>query len=148
MRWTRRTATASPIADQMHGNFSPNGRFVAYTSNESGRFEVYVQTFPLTERKWQVSTAGGTEPRWRKDGREIYYLAPDRKLMAVPVSAGPAFAVPRVLFQTQVPAQSSAFRTHYVPADNGQRFLINTQSGDGNGNPITVTLNWTAGLKK
>ena len=68
--------------------------------------------------------------------------------MAVSVSAGPAFAVPQVLFQTQVPAGSSVFRTHYVPTGNGQRFLLNTRAGEGNGTAITVTLNWTAGLKK
>ena len=79
----------APPSDQIHGNFSPDGRFVAYTSNESGRFQVYVQTFPLSDRKWQVSTDGGYEPRWRGDGREIYYLSEDRKLMAVSVSAGP-----------------------------------------------------------
>ena len=77
---------ASP-ADEMHGNFSPDGRLVAYTSNESesGKFQVYVQTIPLSDKKWQVSTSGGYEPRWRADGREIYYLSEDRKLMAVEV---------------------------------------------------------------
>jgi Tol biopolymer transport system component len=134
--------------DQMHGNFSPDGRFVAYASNESGRFEVYVQTFPPTERKWQVSTTGGTEPRWRSDGEEIYYLSPEEKLIAVTVKAGPSFAVPRTLFQTQVAAQSSVFRTHYVAANRGQRFLVNPQTGEGSGTAITVLLNWTAGLKR
>jgi Tol biopolymer transport system component len=61
-------------ADEMHGNFSPDGRLIAYTSNESGRFQVNVQTLPLSDKKSQVSTNGGYEPRWRADGREIYYL--------------------------------------------------------------------------
>jgi hypothetical protein len=69
-------------ADEMQGNFSPDGHFVAYASNESGKFEVYVETFPRSDRKWYVSTGGGYEPRWRVDGREIYYLSEDRKLMA------------------------------------------------------------------
>jgi Tol biopolymer transport system component/predicted Ser/Thr protein kinase len=138
---------ASP-AEEMHGNFSPDGRFVAYTSNESGRFEVYVQTFPLSDRKWQVSTNGGYEPRWRADGREIYYLSEDRKLMAVSVGPGPSFAVPQPLFQTRVPAGVTANRTHYVPSRDGQRFLVNTQTSDPSPTPITVVLNWTAGLKK
>jgi len=137
-----------PPSDQIHGNFSPDGRFVAYTSNESGRFQVYVQTFPLSDRKWQVSTDGGYEPRWRGDGREIYYLSEDRKLMAVSVGAGPSFAVPKLLFQTRVPEGITSRRTHYVPSRDGQRFLINTQTGDALPNPITVVLNWQAELKK
>jgi serine/threonine protein kinase len=137
-----------PPSDQIHGNFSPDGRFVAYTSNESGRFQVYVQTFPLSDRKWQVSTGGGYEPRWRADGREIYYLSEDRKLMAVAVGAGPSFAVPKVLFQTRVPEGVTSRRTHYVASRDGQRFLINTQSGDALPNPITVVLNWQAELQK
>jgi serine/threonine protein kinase len=137
-----------PPSDQIHGNFSPDGRFVAYTSNESGRFQVYVQTFPLSDRKWPVSTDGGYEPRWRGDGREIYYLSEDRKLMAVAVGAGPSFAVPKMLFQTGVPEGVTSRRTHYVPSRDGQRFLINTQTGDSMPNPITVVLNWQAELKK
>jgi serine/threonine protein kinase len=137
-----------PPSDQIHANFSPDGRFVAYTSNESGPHQVYVQTFPLSDRKWQVSTDGGYEPRWRGDGREIYYLSEDRKLMAVAVGAGPAFGVPKVLFQTRVPEGVTSRRTHYVPSRDGQRFLINTQTGDAMPNPITVVLNWQAELKK
>jgi Tol biopolymer transport system component len=137
-----------PPSDQIHGNFSPDGRFVAYTSNESGRYQVYVQTFPLSDRKWQVSTDGGYEPRWRADGHEIYYLSEDRKLMAVAVGAGPSFALPKMLFQTRVPEGVTSRRTHYVPSRDGQRFLINTQTGDALPNPITVVLNWQAELKK
>jgi len=135
-------------AEEMHGNFSPDDHFVAYTSSESGRFEVYVQTFPLSDRKWQVSTDGGYEPRWRADGHEIYYLSEDRKLMTVSVGAGPSFEVPKLLFQTRVPAGVTANRTHYVPSRDGRRFLVNTQTGDPSPTPVTVVLNWTAGLKK
>lgn len=134
--------------DQMHGNFSPDGHLVAYSSNESGKFEVHVQTFPLSDRRWQVSTGGGYEPRWRADGREIYYLSEDRKLMAVSVGTGPSFGVPKALFQTRVSEGVSSFRTHYVPSRDGRRFLVNTQASDPPANPITVVLNWTAGLKK
>ena len=91
-------------ADEMHGNFSPDGRLVAYTSNENGKFQVNVQTLPLSDKTWHVSTtADGYEPRWRADGREIYYLSEDRKLMAVSVGEGPSFGVPTALFQTRVP---------------------------------------------
>jgi Tol biopolymer transport system component/predicted Ser/Thr protein kinase len=136
--------------DEMHGNFSPGGRFVAYSSNESGNFEVYVQTFPRSDRKWKISTNGGYEPRWRGDGRELYYLSENRQLMAVPVSTAPVFeaGAPKALFQTRVREGVNPLRTNYVPARDGQRFLVNTQSGDTGPAAITVVLNWTAALKK
>jgi serine/threonine protein kinase len=138
---------ASP-AEQMHGNFSPDGHLVAYTSNESGKFEVYVETFPRSDRRWPVSTKGGYEPRWRADGSEIYYLSEDRKLMAVSVGPGPSFGVPKVLFQTRVAAGVTANRVHYVPTRDGRRFLVNTQTSDAPPNPITVVVNWTVGFNK
>ncbi len=134
-------------ADDMHGNFSPDGRLVAYTSNESGRFEVYLETFPRSDRKWSVSTNGGYEPRWRADGREIYYLSEDRKLTAVSVGAGPSFGIPKTLFQTRASSGVTANRTHYVPSRDGQRFLIN-MAADAVASPITIVLNWSAALKK
>jgi len=134
-------------AEELHGNFSPDGRLVAYTSNESGKFQIYVETVPRSDRKWVVSTTGGYEPRWRSDGREIYYLSEDRKLMAVAVGAGPSFGVPAALFQTHVPIGVTANRTHYVPSRDGQRFLVQTAT-DRTGSQITVVVNWTAMLKK
>jgi Tol biopolymer transport system component len=137
---------ASP-GDDMHGNFSPDGHLVSYTSNESGRFEVYVETIPRSDRKWPVSTNGGYEPRWRADGGEIYYLSEDRQLMAVPVGAGPSFGIPKALFQTRVAAGVIGNRTHYVPSRDGKRFLVN-MALDAPISPITVVVNWTATLKK
>jgi hypothetical protein len=130
-----------------HANFSPDGRHVAYTSNESGTYQVYVQTLPLSDRTWLVSTGGGYEPRWRGDGREIYYLSEDRKLMAVPVGAGPTFGVPKPLFQTRVHSDVDSFRTHYDASWDGQRFLVHTRI-EAAPNPIIVVLNWTTALKK
>src|SRR5206468_8231545 len=127
----------SSPANQIHANFSPDGRLIAYSSNETGRYEVYVQTFPKSDRQWTVSTNGGYEPRWRGDGREIYYLSEDRKLMAVPVGAGPSFDLPKPLFQTRAHAGVEVLRTHYVPARDGRRFLIHSQSGDSAPTPIT-----------
>jgi serine/threonine protein kinase/Tol biopolymer transport system component len=101
----------SAPGDQMHGNFSPDGGLVAYTSSESGRFEVHVQTFPLSDRQWPVSTTGGYEPRWRADGREMYYLSLDQKLMAVGVGPGPSFGAPTELFQARVAGGVSLNRT-------------------------------------
>ena len=135
-------------ADEMHGNFSPDGRLVAYTSNDTGKYQVNVQTLPLSDRKWQVSTSGGYEPRWRADGHEIYYLSEDRKLMAVEVGTGPSFGIPKALFQTQVQPGVTRNHTHYVPSRDGQRFLVNTLSADASPTPITIVMNWAARLKK
>jgi Tol biopolymer transport system component len=135
-------------ADMMHGNFSPDGGLITYSSNETGVWEVYAQTFPLSDRKWQISTDGGYQARWRADGREVYYLTRSRKLMSVTVNAGPSFGVPKPLFQTQVPSGINSLNMHYVPSRDGRRFLVNTQIGEPTPNPITVVLNWTAALKK
>jgi Tol biopolymer transport system component len=131
-----------------HGHFSPDGRFFAYVSNESGRGEVYVQTFPLAGGKWQISTSGGDQPHWRRDGKELYYIAPDKKLMAVSVKLGDTLesgaAIP--LFQTQVSHFASTNR-YDVTAD-GQRFLVNSPVETTKEAPFTVILNWTSTLKK
>jgi hypothetical protein len=132
-------------ADEMHGNFSPDGRLIAYTAGDSGRFEVYVETVPRSDQRWTVSTNGGYEPWWRADGREIYYLSEDRMLTAVSVGAGPSFGIPKPLFQTQVPAGVTGMRTHYVPSRDGQRFLVNMAT-DAVASPITVVLNWQSAL--
>ena len=97
-------------ADDEQGveNRDLDGKFVAYSSNESGRFEVHVQTFPLTDQEWAVSTTGGYEPRWRADGREMYYLSLDQKLMAVAVGPGPSFGEPTALFPVRVAARPQA----------------------------------------
>jgi Tol biopolymer transport system component len=132
----------------MHANFSPDGSFIAYTSNESGRFEVYVQSLRSPARKWPISVNGGYEPRWRADGRELYYLADDQKLMAVPVSAGAVpVGVPRPLFQTEVHTGVSSLRTRYVPNRDGTRFLIHRRSQDAAPATITVVLNGMMALK-
>ncbi len=137
-------------SDQVHANFSPDGRFIAYSSNESGgRYDVYVETLPTSDRKSPISTNGGYEPRWRADGREIYYLSEDRQLMAVQVSSdAKPIGPPRRLFQTEVHAGVAMLRTHYVPSRDGTRFLVNTRSRDLVPVPITVVLNWTAGFEE
>ncbi len=129
------------------GCFSPDGRWLAYVSDESGRYQVYVQPFPGPGGKWQISTAGGSQPVWRRDGKELFFIAPDYKLMAVEVvTGGTAFAAgtPRALFQTR--AATLVVRAYDVSPD-GQRFLINSLIGDPTSSPITLVLNWTAGLR-
>jgi Tol biopolymer transport system component len=127
-------------------SFSPDGRFIVYQSNESGRYEVYVQTFPNPTGKWQVSTAGGIDPRWASSGKEIFYRAPDQKLMAVDVQTGENFqaGIPRALFPARVP--SGAFRNRYVVTPDGQRFLFVATLGREAMTPTTVVLNWFAEL--
>ena len=109
--------------------FSPDGHLVAYSSTESGEADVYVTTFPRTSLKWVVSTRGGSQARWRRDGKELYYLGLDRNLMAVPVirlGSDPEFGVAEPLFQVRLPyGQYHA----YDAAADGQRFLINTVVG-------------------
>ena len=141
-----------PIArtpfNEIWPSFSPDGRFVVYQSNESGRAEIYVQTFPNASGKWQVSTAGGVDPSWRSDGKEIFYRAPDQKLMEVDVQAGETFqaGIPRSLFLARIPPGAS--RNRYVASADGQRFLFVAPLGRESMTPTTVVLNWFAELAK
>jgi serine/threonine protein kinase/WD40 repeat protein len=124
---------------------SPNGGWVAYGSNESSRGDVYVQSFPPGGGKWQVSTAGGTEPQWRRDGKELFYRAAD-KLMAVDVKTdAPVFeaGIPKPLFAVRV--EKVGRRSHFVVAASGQRFLVAVEAAP---SPLTLVTNWTAGLKR
>jgi Tol biopolymer transport system component len=132
---------------------SPDGRWLVYTSNESGRPEVYVTTFPDGSGKWQVSTAGGNFPRWRRDGREIFYLSPDDVLMAGEVHTdGGVFQVGVVqrLFQARPRFTGVTQQSGYgydVSAD-GQRFLVNTLLDETSTDPLTLLINWPALLRR
>jgi len=137
-------------ASVKNAQFSPDGKWVAYDSNESGRWEVFVTSFPDAKGKWQISTGGGRQPRWRGDGKELFYLAPDAKVMAVPVTSGVNFqaGAPVALFQAN-PREllaTSEIAVYDVSKD-GQRFLINTQVNTDAGRPMSVVLNWDAGFK-
>jgi eukaryotic-like serine/threonine-protein kinase len=128
--------------------FSPDGRYVAYQSDESGRNEIYVQSFPGPGRKWQASTAGGNDPSWRSDGKEIFYRALDQKLMGVEVTTSDAFqaGVPKPLFLMRLQAGNA--RNKYVAAPDGQRFLLVAPLGREAMTPTTVVLNWFAELTR
>jgi len=132
------------------GRFSPDGHFVAYMSDQSGTNEIYVQTFPPSSAQWQVSSGGGAGPVWRRDGKELFYLSPGRKLMAVDVKLGSntfEAGVPRMLFQTRGPGFPGP-RNAYDVSPDGQRFLIISTPADAPPTPVTVVTNWSADLKR
>src|SRR5216684_170691 len=139
-KWTVRNA-----------QFSPDGRWVAYASNETGNMEIYVSSFPNGNGKWQVSNAGGQEPRWRQDGKELFYLSAEGKVMAVAVKPGASFEAgsPVALFQThrRQPVSAQDFFSYDVSSD-GHRFLILTKVNDSNPAPPSVLLNWASEMEK
>jgi dipeptidyl aminopeptidase/acylaminoacyl peptidase len=128
---------------ELQGRFSPDGRFVAYVSNETGRDEVWVQQFPVAGGKRQVSTSGGLQPRWRADGKELFFLDPGRNLMSVTVAAKPEFglSVPQRLFDTHA-VRIGLARFGYDVSPNGRRFLVNVAAPDPSSGDINVLLNW------
>jgi serine/threonine protein kinase len=131
---------------ESHSQFSPDGKWIAYSSDESGRAEIFVQPFPATGGKWQVSMGGGDQVQWRQDGKELYYISADRKLMAVPINTAGTFepgqAAP--LFQTAVPVTNlTDDRNHFVSTEIGQKFLINTVVDGALAAPLTVVVNWS-----
>jgi serine/threonine protein kinase len=126
--------------------FSPDGRWVAYQSDESGRPEIYVTTFPDPGRKWQVSAEGGSQPRWRGDGRELYFLTPAAKLMVAEVDpTGAGFQIGEISELFDTPRMPTNVFDYDVTAD-GDRFLMNTV-GDSAFEPITLVVNWTSELE-
>jgi len=145
---------------ETQARFSPDGRWIAYRSNESGSAQIYVRPFVLpgssgtaaNESKWMISNGGGYQPRWRRDGKEILYLSPSGQMMSVAVkSTGDSFqaAVPKPLFDA-IPdmASTQLVTTLWDMTSDGQQFLLNTTAADSKASPITVVLNWQAGLKK
>jgi Tol biopolymer transport system component len=145
------TFAEGPI-DLASARLSSDGRRAAYVSQESGRAEVYVTTLPPSGQRWQVSTAGGVQPAWRGDGEELFYLAPDGSVMAVPVSRSATFdaGTPTRLFSTTALADRFKVSGYRVTAD-GRRFLLNTlRPGDKAATTTTlqVVLNWTEAVKR
>jgi hypothetical protein len=135
------------------GQFSPDGKWIAYASDETGRPEVYVQSFPATGVKSRISNNGGTQPRWRGDGKEIFYLGADRKMMAAPIiSTGAHFesGTPGALFQTKMASIDGELGPYiifnYAVTGDGKRFLMNEPAGEEAWPAISVVLNWTSTL--
>jgi len=139
-KWTVRNA-----------QFSPDSRWIAYASNETGSMEVYVSSFPSATGKWQVSSTGGQEPKWRQDGKELFYISAEGKMMAIPVTTGASFKAgpPVALFQTRLrhPVGVPDVFSYDVSGD-GQRFLILTRVDESNPDPLSVLLNWASEMEK
>jgi eukaryotic-like serine/threonine-protein kinase len=138
-------------ADETSAAFSPDGKWIAYSSDESGRRDVYVRGFAPDRNpaaavgQWTISVNGGDKPRWSRDGKELFYIATDGKMMAVPIKGGLAFepGVPIPLFDTR----ATGFMPYDVAPDG--RFLINTMPADATSrSSITVVVNWFASLDK
>ena len=139
-KWTVRNA-----------QLSPDGRWLAYASNETGSMEVYVSSFLNGNGKWQVSSGGGHEPRWRQDGKELFYLSADGTMMAVALTTGASFkaASPVALFQSHRPQPvSSQDDFSYDVSSDGQRFLIATKVVEANAAPLSILLNWASLMEK
>jgi hypothetical protein len=132
------------------GTLSPDGKWLAYTSNESGSWDVYVQPYPSLDHKWRISPDGGSRPQWRRDSRELFYVGPDQQLMAVPVTADASFTAgaPVPLFPMRIiPLPPTQPRQQYAVSANGERFLVNTVLEPASPTPVTIVLNWSAAVE-
>jgi len=152
---TRKPVPAVPAEfNEDQGSLSPDSRWIAYTSDESGAREIYLQRFPNSGRKLRVSVAGGREPQWRSDGKELFFVASDATLMAAPIRGDetPEVGTPSALFNLG-PQQGTAFVqgggmvSHYDVARDGQRFLVERLMDTGSRSALTVLVNWTAASK-
>ena len=148
--WNLATQQSTPLvqspSSDFEGSVSPDGHWLAYTSNVTGRPEVYVTSFPKPGRRWQISNAGGTQAQWRADGRELFYVENDAQIMAVVVrTAVDAFAadLPHQLFQRRL---TLPFRNRFVVTRDGQRFLVNTPAETVQNSPLAVVVNWPASV--
>ena len=136
--------------DERDGQFSPDGKWIAYQSNESGRVEIVVQPFPGPGGKFQISTNGGAQPRWNKNSKEIFYVSLDSKMMAAPVKLSPdgqslETGTPVALFPVRIavgPVSEQISKHQYAASSDGQRFLVNLAADESAASSITVIYNW------
>jgi eukaryotic-like serine/threonine-protein kinase len=131
-------------------HLSPNGRWLAYSSNESGRMEVYVRSFPAVDSTRPISPNGGSQPVWRRDGKELFYLTDDGSVMSVAVTSGTTFeaGVPQLLFRAPIQRGLGFGRFTYAASADGRRFLVNARVGEIAPPAVTVVINWPAMLAK
>jgi Tol biopolymer transport system component len=137
-------------SNQLQARLSPDSRWLAYSSDESGEWEVYVRSFPDVGRKWLVSRAGGSQPLWRGDSKELFYVAADGRVVAVPIVGTDTFevGVSQPLFATRIPPVLAPWRTNYAVTSDGQRFLVNSITPEVAPAPITIAVNWQEKWKK
>jgi hypothetical protein len=142
-------------SDEILGQLSPDSHWMAYTSDETGQREVYVRPFPAGEGQWKISTEGGEQPRWRGDGKELFFVGADGKMMAVAVKgiAGAQHSfehgTPQPLFDAHLAQVPGDWWFEYDVTADGRRFLLNTMRGGPLSAPVlNVVVNWDAGLKK
>jgi hypothetical protein len=138
-----RVVVSTPF-NEVQARVSPNGRWMAYASDESGRYEVYVRDFPAGRDQVTISRTGGMQPEWRGDGHELFFVSADRQLMSVAVSGDAqvfSAQLPRPLFAVDLPQPTPPYPNDYAVSADGQRFLINTLVEQPL-MPITVVLNW------
>jgi len=137
---------------QQHASISPDGHWIAYESDESGRFEIYVQSFPNPGGKWQVTSEGGLQAQWRRDGRELFYLSPNKKLVSVATRESPTFSagVPQPLFDAPISLNGiNDSRARYVFTPDGQRVLVvAARPESASASAIRVVLDWPSSLRK
>jgi serine/threonine protein kinase len=135
---------------ESQGQFSPDGKWIAFVSDESKRNEIYVQAFPKPGEKFPISVAGGVQPRWREDGKELFYMTPEGKLMVVAINTNAGFehAAPTPLFDLFQVTNNAAIGFDYAVDGNGQRFLVRTPTKASKPNPVTVITNWLGVAKK
>jgi serine/threonine protein kinase/Tol biopolymer transport system component len=137
---------------EAQGQISPDGHWMAYNSDDSGQPEVYVRPFPMADGVWRISNAGGQQPRWRGDGKELFFIGGDGKMMAVDIKAAPGpkpvfdHGVPKPLFDARIAVANGTLAFQYDVTADGKRFLVDT--GGATDSTVTVVVNWRAGLKK
>jgi eukaryotic-like serine/threonine-protein kinase len=144
----RATVLSRTSSREWAGEISPDGRYIAYSSDETGQGQIYVQTLPLSGQRWTISNDGGLWPKWRRDGRELFFVdVNQRRLMVADIHSGPAFAasVARPLFAAPMLQEQTGMFD--VTAD-GQRFLVTKQAPDADTGRIALVLNWMTTLKR
>jgi Tol biopolymer transport system component len=147
MQGRKPVAVANSPFVELNGQFSPDGTWVAYQSNESGRNEIYVVPFPAGNGKWQVSTGGGIWPRWRRDGKEVFFIGPDSQMMAATITAsGTSFeaAPPVLLFEAPIVGSGNTTNKQQYAVSADGRFLITVPADDAAAAPMTLLQNWTS----
>jgi Tol biopolymer transport system component len=134
---------------ECQARFSPDSKWLAYASDETGRSEVHVQSFPGPGGKWQISTNGGGQPQWSRDGKEIFYMGFNGSIMVTPIETrGDAIEPGTPVRITDTGLGFSTVRNHYSVSPDGQRILVSLRAGNTVSPPMTVVLNWTADLKR